>query len=582
MKIRINKITMLLLSVFAVIVLRCNTDAYAATAAPYPVIINNNATVTTSTRVRLALTSGAAVAMRLGNTLAEMNTASWEPCVTSKIWRLSAGTGMKTVYVQFKDAAGVTTTTNIVASIKLNDLPKAVIVGKNVAGQLLVGRYDGTTLNTSAWASGTDQDLSHWRMVCAADVTGDGVDDLVGLKSDGSLAVWSSSRSGFTFSTGGTIGTLALKELQAADYDADGKIDIAGRTDAGAIYVLRSSGSGFITKQWGAWPVPVTDMQAGDVNGDGMGDLVARDVNNNIYVARSAGTGFFVDKKAWGAWPKGVSSIQPADVNGDGMMDLVGYDAASGSLYAALSDGAKFTVQNWGTLGGPVNGPIYDLQAADINGDGKADMVARCFNGDWYVARSDGSKFNTEYLGGWSCVDWHDVQVADINGDGVSDIIGRNDDNEWYALLSDGSLFKTVYLGGWAAGCWMNVIAANFSDQSYTAVPAFSRKASVPDTTPPTGNISINNGASTTALASVTLTIDGSDTQTGVARMRVANASASLVTALWEPFAATKAWTVAAGLGAKNVYVQLQDGAGNISTTSISDSVEGFLRRHLR
>ena len=72
------------------------------------VVINSGAAATNSTAVTLTLAAadalGAVSQMRFSNTGTSFSTA--ENYATSKAWTLSSGAGTKTVYVQFKDAAG--------------------------------------------------------------------------------------------------------------------------------------------------------------------------------------------------------------------------------------------------------------------------------------------------------------------------------------------------------------------------------------------------------------------------------------------------------------------------------------------
>jgi predicted CXXCH cytochrome family protein len=91
-----------------------------------------------------------------------------------------------------------------------------------------------------------------------------------------------------------------------------------------------------------------------------------------------------------------------------------------------------------------------------------------------------------------------------------------------------------------------------------------------PDTEPPTGSISINAGAASTNTTSVALTLAASDTGgTGVAQMRFSN---DLITwSTWETFATSKSWTLTASEGAKTVYAQFRDAAGNSSITYSDD-----------
>jgi hypothetical protein len=84
------------------------------------------------------------------------------------------------------------------------------------------------------------------------------------------------------------------------------------------------------------------------------------------------------------------------------------------------------------------------------------------------------------------------------------------------------------------------------------------------DTTPPTGAIIINNGASTTTTRSVTLGLAWSaGTGAGVTRMRFSDNGSTWTP--WELPSATRAYALPAGLGYHTVRVQYLDGANNYS-----------------
>jgi hypothetical protein len=83
------------------------------TASPTGTVsINNGATRTGTRSITLTLvatdpSSGSGVTeMRISNSQSSLSSAAWEPYGASKSWMLTAGTGTKTVYVQYKDAAG--------------------------------------------------------------------------------------------------------------------------------------------------------------------------------------------------------------------------------------------------------------------------------------------------------------------------------------------------------------------------------------------------------------------------------------------------------------------------------------------
>ena len=90
------------------------------------------------------------------------------------------------------------------------------------------------------------------------------------------------------------------------------------------------------------------------------------------------------------------------------------------------------------------------------------------------------------------------------------------------------------------------------------------------DLTPPSGEISINSGASYTAstAASLVLTADGG--ASGMGQMRLSNDGSSWNE--WEAYIGSKPWDLPSGDGEKTVYVQYKDNAGNESS-SFTDTI---------
>lgn len=91
------------------------------------------------------------------------------------------------------------------------------------------------------------------------------------------------------------------------------------------------------------------------------------------------------------------------------------------------------------------------------------------------------------------------------------------------------------------------------------------------DKTAPNGSITINNNTTYATSTSVTLTLTAADIVSGVYQVRCSN-DGIWDTEPWEPFSATKTWTLTAGDGTKTVYYQVKDNAGLVSGT-YSDSV---------
>ena len=88
----------------------------------------------------------------------------------------------------------------------------------------------------------------------------------------------------------------------------------------------------------------------------------------------------------------------------------------------------------------------------------------------------------------------------------------------------------------------------------------------LPDIFPPSGSVTINGGASATAVTSTTLTVGGSDTGSGVSKMRFSNDGVKW--SAWEDYATTKSWSLPSGDGTKTVYAQLRDRHANRSATA--------------
>jgi len=84
------------------------------------------------------------------------------------------------------------------------------------------------------------------------------------------------------------------------------------------------------------------------------------------------------------------------------------------------------------------------------------------------------------------------------------------------------------------------------------------------DTTPPTGNVSVNNGAAYAASRAVMLNLAGADVGTGVGQMMASNNS-SFSGATWVSYVTLLDWTLTPGDGTKTVYVRFRDRAGNTS-----------------
>jgi hypothetical protein len=249
----------------------------------------------------------------------------------------------------------------------------------------------------------------HPRMM--ADVNGDGRADVVGFGDDGVVVALSA---GDTFAAG-TIWSNAF----GADF--------------------------------GGRPVEECLRMIADVNGDGKGDVVGFGDNGTV-VSLSTGSGF-TSASTWTdsfGCSSGYRVAQHprtlADVNGDGMHDVVGFGETG--VAVSLSTGHSFTppqlLEHYGyNRGWRVKQNLRMM--ADVNGDGLADVVGFA-NHDATAALSVGAAFvlSREYQiiaygqkNGWR-VDKHPRMMADVNGDGRSDIVAFDELGVWVSLSTEG------------------------------------------------------------------------------------------------------------------------------------------------
>jgi hypothetical protein len=178
------------------------------------------------------------------------------------------------------------------------------------------------------------------------------------------------------------------------------------------------------------YTLPLGDMNpaqvaAGDFTGDGIGDAVvftstSATTHLYLYVGDGAG-GFGPPTSIPGTWSP--YQILTADVNGDGKLDLVVGQPSSGgprSIVVLPGNGA-------GGFGSPVTTATIDNAAdfsfGDLNGDGRPDVVV-C-GGPYAVstmlnngALGFGSRHDRVILAGAG-----QARIADIDGDGTSDVI---------------------------------------------------------------------------------------------------------------------------------------------------------------
>lgn len=305
------------------------------------------------------------------------------------------------------------------------------------------------------------------------DVDGDGLEDAVGFGYD-EVSLYKSTGTNFELAanissghftyTGGWVDSDKQPRV-LADVNGDGKLDIVGfeGIDGNGVWVSFFNGTGFTTPEL---KLNVFRYRFGDkciafmsdANGDGRADIVGIG-EDGVWVALSLGTSFGTPTK-WlsnfaynaGGWELDKHPRTMADVNGDGKADLIGFGA--GGVSVAISNGtsaftitSQWNLADFGYNAGGWRTESHVRTMADVNGDGLPDIVG--FGGDRVlVSLNAGAGFLTPQPWNYDfCINYNNWTVkshprflTDVNGDGMADIVGYGPTGVKVSL-SNGSTF---------------------------------------------------------------------------------------------------------------------------------------------
>jgi hypothetical protein len=294
---------------------------------------------------------------------------------------------------------------------------------------VLLGNGDGTFQPAVTYGSGGSRSVSS----VVADVNGDARPDLLVANQFGGVDVLLGNGDG-TFQPAVTHGSglKICSSVAVADVNGDGKPDLVVTTwNPGSVGVLLGNGNGtFQPVVTYAASAPQAAAIA-DVNGDGKPDVLVADTSG-AGVLLGNGDGTFQPEVMYSSGGLTPTSIVSADLNGDGKQDLVVMNFDSGNVGVLLGKGDG-TFQPAVTYGGADGAGTPSVAVADVNGDGKLDLLVVNFCVDKncdggigvFLGNGDGT-FRPESVfvsGGYYA--WA-LAVADVNGDGKPDLVAAN------------------------------------------------------------------------------------------------------------------------------------------------------------
>jgi hypothetical protein len=153
---------------------------------------------------------------------------------------------------------------------------------------------------------------------------------------------------------------------------------------------------------------------------------------------------FFTEMKHGGTF-RGGGETHYADVTGDGRPDLLFQGTDNAFWLSAGNSGNGFdspvkVAQHGGSFrtGG-------ETHFADVTGDGKADLVFQGTDNAFWLSTSTGTGFTDPVKvmqHGGQFRDGTEVQYADVNNDGKADMVFQGTDNAFWLSLSNGNGFN--------------------------------------------------------------------------------------------------------------------------------------------
>ncbi len=422
------------------------------------------------------------------------------------------------------DSGGEATMSLAVADVNGDGKPDVITANlDNGTVGVLLGNGDGTFQPAVIYGAGATP-----ASIAVADFNGDGIPDLVVANRDSNTVSVLLGNGDGTFqpAVSSPAGPYPIW-VAVGDFNGDGKQDLVvtiqydGECPVGEVSVLLGNGDGTFQAPvgYGSGGVCTSTVAVADVNRDGKLDLVVSNLcpslagcpySEDVGVLLGNGDGTFQPAVSYdlGGGANGgattSNTVAVADVNGDGKPDLVVANVCTNpncnyvtmAVLLGNGDGTFQPAVLYFSEGS------YGLVIADVNGDGKPDLLAaNAYGGSVVVLLGNGDgTFQSPLFyspgGAWP----YQVAVADVNGDGWPDVLVAN--SCWGCYQTDGSV--GVLLNNSGAPTTTTTLVSSLNPASPKKVVTYTATVTAENGGALTGSITFQDGGSTIATVPLT------------------------------------------------------------------------------
>jgi hypothetical protein len=264
--------------------------------------------------------------------------------------------------------------------------------------------------------------LNFWSFGCdTGDFNNDNITDFISKKGYTIDLILSNTFGNYLPGVSYTLPMIGYN-LKSNDFNNDNNADmiVLPASDSNRVFIFFGNGAGTFTSTTTYSVNGTSNFVVADFNNDGNQDLIT--INNpfNVFsVHLGNGTGGFIQGLTY-TLANTSHVVSTANFNNDANMDLVfGYGAIA-AIYKGNGNGTFSLTTN---LNLPVSASNI-LHCADVNNDGRSDIISYNTGGTLIAVAKVSSNFTFQPVQTYSVANWvNSITHTDINSDGLVDLV---------------------------------------------------------------------------------------------------------------------------------------------------------------